>query len=106
MVSVTAGDCAVDRFHMSCTGVIAVQKGQVNSNLEARMEILMPEPQIYVERTLAIIKPDVIDKEEEIEDLILRSGFHIIQVTGCAPEKRTVVYKSGEYLTSSNQASN
>ncbi|XP_031980810.1 nucleoside diphosphate kinase homolog 5 isoform X4 [Corvus moneduloides] len=43
------------------------------------MEILMPEPQIYVERTLAIIKPDVIDKEEEIEDLILRSGFHIIQ---------------------------
>lgn len=106
MVSVTAGDCAVDRLHMSCTGVIAVQKGQVNSNLESRMEILMPEPQIYVERTLAIIKPDVIDKEEEIEDLILRSGFHIIQVTGCAPEKRTVVYKSGEYLTSSNQASN
>ncbi|XP_039934441.1 nucleoside diphosphate kinase homolog 5 [Hirundo rustica] len=43
------------------------------------MEVLMPEPQIYVERTLAIIKPDVIDKEEEIEDLILRSGFHIIQ---------------------------
>ncbi|XP_064243745.1 nucleoside diphosphate kinase homolog 5 isoform X2 [Passer domesticus] len=43
------------------------------------MEVLMPEPQIYVERTLAIIKPDVINKEEEIEDLILRSGFHIIQ---------------------------
>ncbi|XP_041253632.1 nucleoside diphosphate kinase homolog 5 isoform X1 [Onychostruthus taczanowskii] len=60
-------------------GPKAVQKGQVNSNLEARMEVLMPEPQIFVERTLAIIKPDVIDKEEEIEDLILRSGFHIIQ---------------------------
>ncbi|XP_014738884.1 PREDICTED: nucleoside diphosphate kinase homolog 5 isoform X4 [Sturnus vulgaris] len=64
---------------MSCADVFAVRKEQVNSNLEARMEVLMPEPQIYVERTLAIIKPDIIDKEEEIEDLILRSGFHIIQ---------------------------
>ncbi|XP_068061949.1 nucleoside diphosphate kinase homolog 5 isoform X2 [Anomalospiza imberbis] len=79
MVSVTVGDCAVDKFQMSSTGVIAVRKGQVNSSLEARMEVLMPEPQIYVERTLAIIKPDVIGKEEEIEDLILRSGFQIIQ---------------------------
>lgn len=105
-MSVTAGDGAVDKLQMSCTGVIAVRKRQVNSNLEARMEVLMPEPQIYVERTLAIIKPDVIDKEEEIEDIILRSGFHIIQVTGCAPEKIAVVYKSGKYLTSSNQASN
>ncbi|NWV03002.1 NDK5 kinase, partial [Ptilonorhynchus violaceus] len=43
------------------------------------MEVLMPEPQIYVERTLAVIKPDVADKEEEIEDLILRSGFQITQ---------------------------
>ncbi|NXI33081.1 NDK5 kinase, partial [Sterrhoptilus dennistouni] len=43
------------------------------------MEVVMPEPQIYVERTLAIIKPDIIDKEEEIEDIILRSGFHIVQ---------------------------
>ncbi|KAM7042735.1 nucleoside diphosphate kinase homolog 5 isoform 7-T7 [Acridotheres tristis] len=60
-------------------GAQEVRKEQVNSNLEARMEVLMPEPQIYVERTLAIIKPDIIDKEEEIEDLILRSGFHIIQ---------------------------
>lgn len=46
------------------------------------MQMLMPEPQIFVERTLALIKPDVIDKEEEIEDLILRSGFLIVQVTG------------------------
>lgn len=105
-MSVTVGDCAVDKFQMSCTGVIAVRRGQVNSNSEARMEILMPEPQIYVERTLAIIKPDVIDKEEEIEDVILQSGFRILQVTGCAPEKIAVVYKSGKYLTSSNQASN
>ncbi|XP_007662155.1 nucleoside diphosphate kinase homolog 5 isoform X2 [Ornithorhynchus anatinus] len=44
-----------------------------------KMENLMPPPQIYVERTLAVIKPDAVDKEEEIEDIILRSGFTIIQ---------------------------
>uniref|UniRef100_A0A803TN05 Nucleoside diphosphate kinase-like domain-containing protein n=1 Tax=Anolis carolinensis TaxID=28377 RepID=A0A803TN05_ANOCA len=43
------------------------------------MQMLMPEPQIYVERTLAIIKPDIINKEVEIEDIILRSGFTITQ---------------------------
>uniref|UniRef100_A0A6J0SU71 Nucleoside diphosphate kinase homolog 5 isoform X1 n=1 Tax=Pogona vitticeps TaxID=103695 RepID=A0A6J0SU71_9SAUR len=43
------------------------------------MQMLMPEPQIYVERTLAIIKPDIINKEVEIEDIILRSGFTIVQ---------------------------
>ncbi|XP_025022402.1 nucleoside diphosphate kinase homolog 5 [Python bivittatus] len=43
------------------------------------MQTLMPEPQIYVERTLAIIKPDIINKEVEIEDIILRSGFTIVQ---------------------------
>ena len=63
------------------------------------MQMLMPEPQIFVERTLALIKPDVIDKEEEIEDLILRSGFLIIQVTDCTPEKITAVYKSEQYLS-------
>lgn len=41
----------------------------------------MPLPQIYVEKTLALIKPDVVDKEEEIHDIIVRSGFTIIQVT-------------------------
>ena len=41
----------------------------------------MPPPQIYVEKTLAIIKPDIVDKEEEIQDIILRSGFTIVQVT-------------------------
>lgn len=40
----------------------------------------MPAPHIYVERTLAIIKPDAIHKAEEIEDIILRSGFAILQV--------------------------
>ncbi|KAJ8254612.1 hypothetical protein GJAV_G00194970 [Gymnothorax javanicus] len=39
----------------------------------------MPHPHIYVERTLALIKPDVIHKADEIEDLILRSGFTILQ---------------------------
>uniref|UniRef100_A0A672I635 Nucleoside diphosphate kinase B n=1 Tax=Salarias fasciatus TaxID=181472 RepID=A0A672I635_SALFA len=36
-------------------------------------------PRIYVERTLAIIKPDAFDKAEEIEDVIIKSGFTILQ---------------------------
>ena len=40
----------------------------------------MSPPQIYVERTLAIIKPDALDKAEEIEDIVLRNGFTILQV--------------------------
>lgn len=43
-------------------------------------EIRMEAPHIYVERTLAIIKPDAVHKAEEIEDIILRSGFAILQV--------------------------
>lgn len=39
-----------------------------------------PLPDIFVERTLALIKPDAIDKADEIEDIILRSGFTILQV--------------------------
>ncbi|KAK7507431.1 hypothetical protein BaRGS_00001366 [Batillaria attramentaria] len=39
----------------------------------------MQPPRIYVERTLAIIKPDATHKAEEIEDIILRSGFAILQ---------------------------
>lgn len=34
---------------------------------------------IIVERTLAIIKPDAVNKAEEIEDIILRTGFTILQ---------------------------
>ncbi|KAM4721342.1 nucleoside diphosphate kinase homolog 5 [Rhinophrynus dorsalis] len=34
---------------------------------------------IHVERTLAILKPDVLQKSEEIEDIILKCGFHIVQ---------------------------
>lgn len=39
---------------------------------------------IYVERTLALIKPDAIHKADEIEDVILKSGFFILQV-GLSP---------------------
>ena len=38
-------------------------------------------PQIFVERTLAIIKPDALHKANEIEDIILRSGLTILQVS-------------------------
>ncbi|XP_024918832.1 nucleoside diphosphate kinase homolog 5 [Cynoglossus semilaevis] len=34
---------------------------------------------IFVERTLAIIKPDAVHKSEEIEDVIFRSGFTVLQ---------------------------
>jgi len=36
--------------------------------------------QIFVETTLALIKPDAIDRSAEIEDIILRSGFSILRV--------------------------
>lgn len=42
--------------------------------------VTMEVPHVYVERTLAIIKPDAAHKSEEIEDIILRSGFTILQV--------------------------
>lgn len=42
--------------------------------------VSMEPPHIYVERTLAIIKPDALQKAEEIEDIILRSGFSVLQV--------------------------
>lgn len=41
---------------------------------------MMASAQIFVERTLALIKPDAIDKAEEIEDILHRSGFTIVQV--------------------------
>ena len=38
-------------------------------------------PQIIVETTLALIKPDAVDRSAEIEDIILRSGFSILRVS-------------------------
>ena len=35
---------------------------------------------IYVERTLAMVKPDAAHKADEIEDIIIRNGFTILQV--------------------------
>ncbi|XP_078063065.1 nucleoside diphosphate kinase homolog 5-like [Mustelus asterias] len=39
----------------------------------------MSKIRIFVECTLAIIKPDAVDKETEIEEIILQSGFTIFQ---------------------------
>ena len=36
---------------------------------------------IHVEQTLALIKPDAIDKADEIEEIILNHGFMILQVS-------------------------
>ena len=35
---------------------------------------------IHVEQTLGIIKPDAIEKADEIEEIILKQGFSILQV--------------------------
>ena len=42
----------------------------------------LEHPYIHVEQTLAIIKPDAIDKTDEIEEIILRHGFSILRVSG------------------------
>ncbi|XP_028809207.1 nucleoside diphosphate kinase homolog 5-like [Denticeps clupeoides] len=36
-------------------------------------------PQIRVERTLALIKPDAVHRSDEIEDFIVRNGFIILE---------------------------
>uniref|UniRef100_UPI00398F66B9 nucleoside diphosphate kinase homolog 5 n=1 Tax=Pristiophorus japonicus TaxID=55135 RepID=UPI00398F66B9 len=43
------------------------------------MEKAQCAAEVYVERTLALIKPDAIDNAEEIEEIVLRSGFTILQ---------------------------
>ncbi|CAL8333697.1 unnamed protein product [Gadus morhua 'NCC'] len=40
---------------------------------------MITDTSLHVERTLALIKPDVVHLAEEIEDVILRSGFTILQ---------------------------
>lgn len=44
-----------------------------------------PPGRIYIETTLALIKPDAVDKADEIQDIILRSGFTILQVMSTTP---------------------
>lgn len=39
----------------------------------------MTSETIHVQRTLAIIKPDAVHKSEEIEDIIIRTGFTVLQ---------------------------
>ena len=39
-----------------------------------------PKPTINIEHTLAIIKPDAMHKAHEIEEIILRAGFTVINV--------------------------
>ncbi|VEL16873.1 unnamed protein product [Protopolystoma xenopodis] len=60
---------------------------------DSMMEGMQP-PQIYVERTLAIIKPDAISKEKEIEEFILSKGFSIIQKrkVKLSPEQASELY--------------
>ncbi|KYO20345.1 hypothetical protein Y1Q_0010869 [Alligator mississippiensis] len=76
-VEIIAAECGGTLPAQTRTGHRLAGKG--HHKRRAEMQMLMPEPQIYVERTLALIKPDVIDKEEEIEEIILRSGFTIVQ---------------------------
>lgn len=36
---------------------------------------------IFVERTLALIKPDAVNKANEIETILLNQGFTVLQVS-------------------------
>uniref|UniRef100_A0A8D3C499 Nucleoside diphosphate kinase B n=1 Tax=Scophthalmus maximus TaxID=52904 RepID=A0A8D3C499_SCOMX len=52
----------------------------------------MDPPRIYVQRTLALIKPDAFDKREEIEDIILKSGFIVLRKLQLSPEQCSDFY--------------
>ncbi len=56
----------------------------------------MPAPRIFVERTLALIKPDAIHKTDEIEDVILQSGFTILKV--CIGQTRGTFFFNYIYI--------
>lgn len=60
---------------------------------EINVDMMQP-PQIYVERTLAMVKPDAIHKAENIEEIILRSGFTILSVRKLhRPSRHRLVYR-------------
>ncbi|XP_017547433.1 nucleoside diphosphate kinase homolog 5 [Pygocentrus nattereri] len=46
---------------------------------EDQLKHQFPPSCLFLERTLALIKPDAVDKAEEIEDIVLQSGFTILQ---------------------------
>ena len=75
--------------------IFQVEIEMTGENMDGNM---MEPPHIYVERTLAIIKPDAVHKAEEIQDIILRSGFAILQVIYYfwfpIPEFNLVIVKS------------
>ena len=68
---------------------------KISTEKESSVSIV-EHPHIYVERTLAIIKPDAVEKESEIEDIILKSGFQIAQVCFTA-KLSTCNLKSSNY---------
>jgi len=47
---------------------------------ENSLDNALKPPHIFVERTLAMIKPDAVTKSNEIEDIIQRAGFTILSV--------------------------
>ncbi|XP_077122125.1 nucleoside diphosphate kinase homolog 5 isoform X1 [Ranitomeya variabilis] len=69
-------------------------RGKMSENHTEIKEQSMASLRIQVERTLALIKPDVLHKAEEIEDIILRSGFQIVQKikVHLSPEKCSDFY--------------
>ena len=40
----------------------------------------MESPVVNVERTLCLIKPDIIEKADEVLHIIRKSGFYVVQV--------------------------
>lgn len=50
-------------------------------------------PIIYVERTLAIIKPDATHKFEEIKDIVQRTGFTILSVSNVFTMKQYTTHR-------------
>jgi hypothetical protein len=50
----------------------------IRSDRSSRMDV--NKNGIYVERTLALIKPDAVNKANDIETILLNHGFTVLQV--------------------------
>lgn len=57
-----------------------------------------PPARIYLEQTLALIKPDVIHIADEIEGEILKSGFLILQVSSNLEVVTCIPYRCDVYI--------